>query len=243
MFSSHQAQKLRLLILIFWSLNEQIIFFSCFFENWPAIYIFHMSLRRQRSLTLPEKSMPTLTPQQQLDSKAFAEMARLHIAPLAWKNPNKEEFPVKSGTIFFCNTGEKIIGITAYHVYEGYINAKRIYPKLSCSIHNAKFKLEEKIIGYHPELDIATFNFTKAEITSLIKVDIFYGSEAKWPPQTPKENESVFFAGFPGQDRERRGNNVIFSPYFASCSINTIDEKKIVCGLGWIVCKWLKSKE
>ena len=168
--------------------------------------------------------MPQRT-KQKSDDKIFSEIARQYIVPLMWKSIDGGP---RSGTMFFYHTGKRVIGITAHHVYKKYTEDKKNNVKLLCNVNNNHFDLKSRIIDLNEQLDLITFNFKTEEVTSLINTQIFH-SDGRWPPQSPKEHECVFFAGFPGQDRKITGSLVRFHPYFIACFVHGVSDKYITC--------------
>ena len=68
-------------------------------------------------------------------SKVLLKEVANYIALLFFElNSDQSNSKINNGTIFFCNTGTKILGVTAYHVYQEYLNAKHINSLITCQI-------------------------------------------------------------------------------------------------------------
>ena len=69
----------------------------------------------------------------------FEKMIRSMCAPFWWssRDPNDPLAVVRqNGTISFVNTGQRRLGVTADHVYQGYLDGQGRYPDVECQIGN-----------------------------------------------------------------------------------------------------------
>jgi len=134
-------------------------------------------------------------------------------APLFWYEPNAPlgERIRANGTIFFIRFADNVIGITADHVYTGFLDAASENPRVRSAIFNQDFDMQSRLIARSSELDIATFD------VPTVSVPTFGGADAhrpiEWPPPTPTENRGVIFVGYPGDFREEAGQNLFWTPY------------------------------
>lgn len=127
--------------------------------------------------------------------KLITGYANSNSAPIFfYKCKNTAEF--RNGTIFFLKTSHQVIGITAYHVYEEYLNFKSD-SNTKLQIGDELFKPEENIIDKSKELDLITFEI-KNNFLFKINKDAFPRPEKRI---SVKKNQTVFFAGYPGGDR------------------------------------------
>lgn len=108
----------------------------------------------------------------------FEKMLRSMCAPFWWSSRDQND-PLavvrQNGTICFVNTGKRRIGVTADHVYQGYLADKGRCPDVECQIVNNTIDPESRLIDRSPEtqLDLATFDIpevflSQAEIHSAI---------------------------------------------------------------------------
>lgn len=159
------------------------------------------------------------------------ELARVAIdcsAPFFWfRNFGKEPSDINNGTIFFLDTGHKQFAITAYHVYEGFLNSVKLDNETKAQITNEIFNPTINIIDYSKELDLITFQVDK----SLVKNNgkrFFKGIQSTWPPAPPEKDKGVFFAGYPGNEKILEKNKTINWGIFSGlCIVKSITDKYI----------------
>ena len=100
-----------------------------------------------------------------------------------------------NGTMCTIDTGEKTISVTAGHVYSKYLAQKKQFRDLECQVGSVRVNLENYLIDYNADLDLATFELSPILVA---------GSRSrphgppKWPPQEPLESEIVVLGGYPG---------------------------------------------
>src|SRR5262245_8900513 len=82
-----------------------------------------------------------------------------HTSPVWWYDDRRAvgESIVHSGTVTFVNTGSRIIGVSANHVYEQYMKDKAAVPSLKCQIGNVTIEPERYVIDSDKSLDLVTF--------------------------------------------------------------------------------------
>lgn len=126
----------------------------------------------------------------------YLKIAANYALPIYWAEAG---YVLHNGTAFVLNTGDRIFGVTAAHVYSAYVNDKDNGLTQICCLSNLEIPLEDRLIsiGNGEEIDIATFELNEKEIQSL-RDNILSGNQSVWPPQLPKEGEAVVIAGFPG---------------------------------------------
>lgn len=163
-------------------------------------------------------------------SKVLLKQVANYIAPLFFESiSDQPKSKINNGTIFFCSTGTKILGVTAYHVYKEYLNAKKNKSLITSQIGNTKVEnLEKFYIDGDEKIDIATFEINVKTIKNIGK-KILNGSQKTWPPEQPKIGDTVFFAGYPGQERIASAATINFGIYGAIPIIKTINNNDLVC--------------
>jgi hypothetical protein len=90
-----------------------------------------------------------------------------------------------------------ILGITAGHVLDGFIAARRARHEIAATLGGLTLDLEERLIARGNSVDIATFRVSEAELS----VVGFQPLERAWPPGVPTSNGIVLLAGWPGHER------------------------------------------
>src|SRR6266700_777545 len=71
---------------------------------------------------------------------------------------------IRNGSIFFLGIGERLFAVTAAHVLDGYLAAKRKSSSTICRIGNLEFDPESRLISRGTSADVATFEFSYAEL-------------------------------------------------------------------------------
>lgn len=129
----------------------------------------------------------------------YLKIAANYALPIFW---NQSGFVKNNGTAFILNTGERVFGVTAAHVFNAYVNDWKLGIVDTCHIGNLSIPLQDRLIaiGTTDYVDIATFELSNEEITAY-KSRIITGDQSAWPPIPPQEGESVVVAGYPGAER------------------------------------------
>ncbi len=113
--------------------------------------------------------------------------------PVFWIDPRVENDEI-GGTCFFVHTGERLFGMTAWHVLEPRTDGRR------CRLLNSHIDPSERVISFDSTHDVATFEISETEIKDIGKSRHMPPS---WPPSPPEKNKGVFFGGFRGFDRAK----------------------------------------
>lgn len=107
---------------------------------------------------------------------------------------------LKNGTIFFVDTGERLIGITAYHVYQQYLKDSSNNTVIAQIYRDFEFNPEKRLIDGDEKLDVAIFDISKHELEKIGKRPLKCNQNI-WPPVLPKKSQGVLVVGFPGKER------------------------------------------
>lgn len=164
------------------------------------------------------------------------KVATAFTAPLFWTQPRADGASTAElaghGSLFFLDLGGPTFGVTAEHVYAGYLRAKKDRPGLLCRIGEVCFSPEERLIDHEPWLDLATFRVSRAELGRIGRR--FYPCpQAKWPPAPPKPGEVVVFAGFLSHDREvREDGSVRFGTTLVRAPVTDVNDRHVACTFG-----------
>lgn len=148
-------------------------------------------------------------------------------APIFWFDPARHEGQrlVDNGTVFFVNSGLRTFGVTAAHVVQGYYQNQQSGGSLRCQIYNVLFPLEQRLICVSENLDLATLDVQPDEITEMGKV--IHEPAHAWPPGLPQAGRGVFFAGFPGGEREEGSSNVIWGQASALVPVTDVQPDRL----------------
>jgi hypothetical protein len=118
--------------------------------------------------------------------------------PIYWFRLDGDPMIVDSGTINFIQTPSNLIGVTAAHVFNGYIYAKSKH-QIRAQISNFIVEdLESRLIAIDHKLDVATFDLSGID---LAEVGSGVSPLQSWPPQPPDEGFGIMIGGYPGKDR------------------------------------------
>ncbi|HET7396492.1 MAG TPA: hypothetical protein VFK12_08625 [Gammaproteobacteria bacterium] len=146
----------------------------------------------------------------------FPEIRKLIKQPTApiwwWRDSHSCDGSIlHNGTLCAIDTGERQICVTAGHVYEQYLRHRSEFDDVECQIGNVRIRLENYLIDYSKELDLATF-----EISPILLAGsgILNHAPRIWPPECIETGEIVVLGGYPGRFREERIRQVEFA--FAS---------------------------
>ena len=104
----------------------------------------------------------------------------------------------RNGSACLIRTSERILGVTAAHVVDGYIADKQASSRIEATLGGLRFDLEERLIACCRTTDIATFAVKEGDVHA-IGFNILEGA---WPPIMPAEGDFIVFAGWPGCERE-----------------------------------------
>jgi hypothetical protein len=112
----------------------------------------------------------------QLDKETMEQLAAFSLrvcAPLYWHDMAVRWPKVLSGgSCFVLRFGDRLVGVTACHVLDAFLNAKAKTPTLICQFQNIAFNLAATVIDSDPELDIATFGVSESDLAQTGKIAI-----------------------------------------------------------------------
>ena len=105
----------------------------------------------------------------------------------------------RNGTVSFLNTGKRLIGVTAHHVFDAYRTARQAQPDLRCQFGSTTVEPERRLIAESKYLDLATFDISPIVITSAGAAP---HTPTAWPTPRAHVKEIMLYGGFPGSLRE-----------------------------------------
>jgi hypothetical protein len=105
---------------------------------------------------------------------------------------------VKNGTITLIKLDQLKLGVTCYHVIQGFRELKDEFPDALFQIGNAIFDILANIIDESKDLDIATINLNGTDLNEInIGRHIAYFEPSTWPPGVIRPGDPVALGGFP----------------------------------------------
>src|SRR5580700_2790894 len=118
--------------------------------------------------------------------KAEIEFAASVTAPLCWVLRDCEGERIKSGSVFFLDTGTAAFAVTACHVVEQCFADSRLPTFVQTMIGGrtgrpVPIHLGDRIIDAHHDLDIATFRVSAEEL-KVAGHTVLRGFQKTWPP-------------------------------------------------------------
>lgn len=150
---------------------------------------------------------------------AIQKVAETISAPLFWYDSNCAVGArvIHQGTMTFVNTGVRNIGISAAHVYGGYIRDRSANNGITCQLGAAAFRPESSLIFIDHALDLATFEITVELVNDAGKA--IHQLPIPWPPPVPSLGERVMFSGHVGRAYRTETQTAVksaFASFFVS---------------------------
>jgi hypothetical protein len=127
----------------------------------------------------------------------------LYAVPIYWtttSRPNGVDDQLRNGTTFFVDAGHGPFGVTAGHVYDGFVDVANTGVKCQIGQSTMPFDLRRRLIARGRDVDIATYRVSAIEIAATGAV-VLTGYQLSWPPKPPELDRGVFYAGYPGVAR------------------------------------------
>jgi hypothetical protein len=142
-------------------------------------------------------------------------------AVLEWGDLSNDVAP-SHGSMSFADTGEALLGITARHVYEAYVESAARNASITCQINNVRFNPVERLISVGADCDIATFAMRPSELEKIERITI------PWPPVIPKVGQLVLFAGLPAAARKSpQPGHVDLGYYIRFADVDSVSDRDI----------------
>ena len=159
--------------------------------------------------------------------KDLTKVAEGLSAPLFWAVPavSKTANICANGTMCFLEIDDNKIGITADHVYQGYLEEKKKSGSLWCQIGNSTIDLESYIIDRDKSQDIATFEIPSV-LLSAAGLSAHKPTKG-WPPPMPRPEDRTLIGGFPGVYRRDRGGTVDFQFSYLFTDVSSVNNSRI----------------
>jgi hypothetical protein len=155
--------------------------------------------------------------------------AASHVSYFRWTSEAAFGRTINNGSVFFLDLCGKLLAVTAAHVFEGYLSRKWRSRRILCQIDNVEFDPEDRLWGRHPNVDIATFQFSYEDLQRIGK-QALVATEDSWPPPHPFSGQSVYVVGFPSAARVWTGlRSINFGLLVGLSQINVVADDKITC--------------
>jgi hypothetical protein len=141
------------------------------------------------------------------------EFARSLSAPFWWHEDfepvdivrNSRPITHHNGTICLVDTGEKILGVTADHVYAAFLHDVQDDPTLQCQIGSARIDPQKHLVDRDSNLDLATFELSHLIVNaSHARVH----TPSVWPPEPPDQGSLAILGGWPAMCREEHPDRI-----------------------------------
>ena len=161
-------------------------------------------------------------------AKELELQARLCTAPIFWYDPQAPQGSriINNGTMFFLRLPKALIGITAEHVYQSYIDAVNKNATIRCRLHSLEFDFCSRLLDRSKELDLATFNIIEEDLSKLNQVA--HTPPQDWPPSPIQKGKGVIFVGYPRIYREEKDMRVFWTTYSAETVAQVVATNRIV---------------
>lgn len=136
---------------------------------------------------------------------ALLNLAKSYTAPIFWSDLNH---PVMhSGTVVFLHTGERLVGVTAAHVFRSYARDFQAATASSAQIGNITLHGTKSLIDIDDKLDLAVLDVSEVFIGGTMAVPY---TTALWPPAPAQVGEVVLLGGYPAVRRSESCHTVEF---------------------------------
>jgi hypothetical protein len=126
---------------------------------------------------------------------------------LSWhgRNDRTGETIENNGSVVIVRSTERLLGITAWHVIEGYRKARAVSSDVVCKLGGLIVDPSERVLGESEHADLATFAIDESELGTIGYVPL----EEAWPPNVPANKGLVLLGGWPGIERQIVGDKTM----------------------------------
>lgn len=149
--------------------------------------------------------------------------------PIYWHRRDRADLSIlNNGTVTFVRTPERMLGITAAHVLQGYLDDAAREP-VTLQLFDAVIDdMQARIIHLPDHVDVATFSVDDALLVRLGKRIV---PLTNWPPRAPQEGRGIMLAGYPAVERLVDRNRVNFGLFTALVIARRVTDRQIT----WLV--------
>lgn len=134
---------------------------------------------------------------------ALRGLVMSHASPVWWYDDGKAVGAsiLHNGTVSFVNTGERVIAVSAHHVYEQYLRDKAADSTLKCQFGGVTVEPEKYVIDSDQGLDLVTFDLPVVLATA---TGATIHNSPSWPPTRLAQSDLVILGGYPGNRRSEK---------------------------------------
>jgi hypothetical protein len=131
---------------------------------------------------------------------ALRSIAQSACAPFWWHGLDKDNnYSIHhNGTICFLRTSQRLIAITARHVFDEYRKAKAEQPDIRCQFGCVTTEPEDRLIAESEYLDLVTFDVSEIVVASS---GCFPHTPLLWPTEDVAMENTLLYGGYPGSLR------------------------------------------
>jgi hypothetical protein len=135
--------------------------------------------------------------------------------------------PVTGASCFVLKFPERLVVVTAAHVFRIFEAHLKQNPRLVCQLGLLRYDLSNALIDTDDDLDIATFRLSDVELVQIPGVPVDCGPQ--WPPPKPECGRSLCLAGFPELIREVYSDgSAMFQAYGGLQPIEAFSDRQII---------------
>jgi hypothetical protein len=127
------------------------------------------------------------------------DLAATMFVPFWWHGPTPANAAIyNNGSLCLLDTGTRVVGVTAWHVYDKYLTYLKRGAPFVCQFGGVTVFPERLLIDGSEKLDLATFDLI--EVIDLLEGYVAHRPVA-WPPPRPVVGDLAIYGGFPGTRR------------------------------------------
>jgi hypothetical protein len=157
----------------------------------------------------------------------FSNIAMNMCVPFWWSSGPQGGARVRqNGTLCYVDTGTRRIGITADHVYAGYLSDKDGYDEVECQFGGSTVNPEACLIARSEKYDLATFDVPEVFVSASFR-NVYYHNALRWPPNPIQAREVALHGGYPQVLRNPRTNEVDFPFQWFATRVNDANNERI----------------
>jgi hypothetical protein len=121
--------------------------------------------------------------------------------PFWWHGPTPADPDIyNNGSLCLVHTGERVVGVTAWHVYGAYLARLASAKPFVCQFGGVTVSPERLLIDHDTRLDLATFDIEP--VLSQLQGFVAHRPQS-WPTRRPAVQDLVLYGGFPGYSRRQ----------------------------------------
>ena len=155
----------------------------------------------------------------------FNQMKSMSL-PFWWHGPSPDDPEIyNNGTLCLVDTGKRVVGVTAWHVWESYRKRLEIGEPFVSQFGGLTIQPEDLRIDHDKGLELATFDLANAigQMAGFVphRLD-------SWPPDRPEVDDLMLYGGFPGDMRRMDLVQATFSLDTVTGLVSQVTSQNIV---------------